>query len=115
MNEQQIETKIQEKGLNAPRLNPAAIDAQIVAEEYHLFESSKKTICQLTLVNGFTVIGEAGVVSPSNFDAEIGLDVARKNAREKIWQLEGYRLKQHLYEASKPDVARDEYGVPLPE
>jgi hypothetical protein len=65
MNEQQIETKIQEKGLNAPRLNPAAIDEQIVAEEYHPFESSKKTICQLTLVNGFTVIGEAGVVSPS--------------------------------------------------
>ena len=105
MSETQIEAKIQEKGLNAPRLNPTAIDARIVREEYHLFESSKKTICQLTLVNGFTVIGEAGVVSPENFDEEIGRDVARKNAREKIWQLEGYRLKQHLYDATQAPAA----------
>lgn len=105
MNETQIENKIQEKSLNAPRLNPAAIDAQIVGEEYHLFESSKKTICQLTLVNGFTVTGEAGVVSPENFNAEIGRDVAKKNAREKIWMLEGYRLKQHLYEATQAPAA----------
>lgn len=98
MNETQIENKIQEKGLTAPRLNPAHIDAMIVGEEFHLFPSSKKTICQLTLLNGFTVTGEAGVVSPENFDPEIGRDVARKNAREKIWQLEGYLLKQRLYE-----------------
>jgi Phage protein (N4 Gp49/phage Sf6 gene 66) family len=105
MNETQIENKIQEKGLNAPRLNPAHIDATIVGEEFHLFETSKKTICQLTLRNGFTVIGEAGVVSPENFNAEIGRDVARKNAREKIWQLEGYLLKQKLFEqADAADV-----------
>ena len=62
MNETQIETKIQEKGLNAPRLNPAHIDAQVVKADYHVFEPSKKTICLLTLRNGFTVTGEAGVV-----------------------------------------------------
>lgn len=104
MNEQQIESKLQEKGLNAPRLNPAAIDMQIVSEEYHVFESSKKTICQLILQNGFSVIGEAGVVSPENFNAEIGRDVARKNAREKIWPLEGYRLKQCLYEKAQAET-----------
>lgn len=105
MNEEQIESKIQEKGLTAPRLNPAHIDAMIVGEEFHLFETSKKTICQLTLVNGFTVTGEAGVVSPENFNAEIGRDVAKKNAREKIWQLEGYLLKQKLYEARQVPAA----------
>ena len=99
MNETQIENKIQEKGLNAPRLSPALIDAQIVSEDFHVFEPSKKTVCCMTLRNGFTVLGEAGVVSPENFNEEIGRDVARKNAREKIWPLEGYLLKERLYTA----------------
>ncbi len=97
MNETQIENKIQEKGLNAPRLNPAHIDAQIRDRQFHVFEPSKKTVCCLTLRNGFTVLGEAGVVSPENFNEEIGQDVAFKNAREKIWQLEDYLLKEHLH------------------
>lgn len=103
MNETQIETKIQEKGLNAPRLNPKLIDDTILTADYHVFEPSKKTVCCLTLRNGFTVLGEAGVVSPENFNEEIGRDVAFKNAREKIWMLEGYLLKERLNaNTSKP-------------
>ena len=68
MNETQIENKIQEKGLTAPRLNPALIDAQIVSEDFHVFTPSMKTVCCMTLRNGFTVLGEAGVVSPENFN-----------------------------------------------
>ncbi|WP_161538421.1 Gp49 family protein [Escherichia albertii] len=36
--------------------------------------------------------------SSEYFDAEIGRKVARKNAIEKIWPLEGYLLKQKLSE-----------------
>jgi hypothetical protein len=32
-----------------------------------------------------------------NFNAEIGRKIAHTNAREKIWALEGYRLKQELF------------------
>jgi hypothetical protein len=39
MNEQQIENEINAKGLNAPRLTPALIDAQIVDEAYHALRS----------------------------------------------------------------------------
>lgn len=99
MNETQIENKIQEKSLTAPRLNPALIDAQIVAEDFHVFKPSMKTVCCMTLRNGFTVLGEAGVVSPENFNEEIGRGVARKKAREQIWKLEGYLLKERLYVA----------------
>jgi hypothetical protein len=34
----------------------------------------------------------------ANFDEEIGQKIAYDNAREQIWQLEGYLLKQSLYE-----------------
>lgn len=54
------------------------------------------TFCVLVLRNGFTVTGESACASPENFDPQIGRDIAFKNAREKIWPLEGYLLKQRL-------------------
>lgn len=95
-NEQQTEQDIQAKGLNAPRLTPADIDATIVGEQYHVFPGTTLTVCCLQLKNGATVTGESACVSPANFDEQIGRNIARQNAREKIWQLEGYLLKQRL-------------------
>lgn len=127
-NEKQIEQEIQDKGLNAPRLTPDHIDKQIVSEIYitgldainaamnssaGLIKSEYKegvdllapaetlTFCILILRNGFTVTGESACASPENFNAEIGRKIARDNAREKIWVLEGYLLKQKLSEVAK--------------
>lgn len=96
MSEQAIEKEIQEKGLNAPRLTPEKIDAVIADEDYHVFEKTSLTVCCLTLKNGFTVTGESACASPENFNAEIGRKIARENARNKIWALEGYLLKERL-------------------
>lgn len=92
-----LEMEIQQKGLNAPRLNPAHIDAQIVDEDYHVFPGTTVTVCCLKLRNGFNVTGESAAVSLSNFNAETGRKVARENARDKIWMLEGYLLKEKLH------------------
>lgn len=54
------------------------------------------TFCVLVLKNGFTVTGESACASPENFDAEIGRKIARQNAVNKIWMLEGYLLKESL-------------------
>lgn len=98
MSEAAIESEIQEKGLNAPRLTPADIDAAILAEQFHVFTGTTLTVCCLTLKNGFTVTGESAAASPENFDVELGQKIARENARDKIWPLEGYLLKQRLSE-----------------
>lgn len=112
--EQQIEQEIQSKNLNAPRLTPDHIDSKIKAVEYILPRDVCKcdngvevfdaplplqtlTFCILTLENGFTVTGESACASPANFDAEIGKKIAYDNAREKIWLLEGYLLKENLH------------------
>jgi hypothetical protein len=50
----------------------------------------------LTLKNGFTIDGKSACVSKENFNQEIGNKIARDNAREKIWELEGYLLKEKL-------------------
>lgn len=95
-NEQQIEDEIQRKGLNAPRLTPDAIDAAIASEQYHVFPGTTLTVCALTLRNGYIVTGESASASPENFDKDIGRKIARDNARNKIWALEGYLLREKL-------------------
>ena len=94
--EAQIEAEIQAKRLTAPRLNPDMIDAAIVSEMYHVFPGTTLTVCALTLRNGFIVTGESAAASPANFDQAIGRKIARENARHKIWQLEGYLLRERL-------------------
>lgn len=101
MNEDKLEKEIQEKGLTAPRLTPELIDATIADKTFHVFDGSQLTVCCLTLQNGFTVTGESACLSPENFNQEIGEKVAFGNARDKIWALEGYLLKDKLKLAVK--------------
>jgi len=91
-----VEEMVQAKGPNAPRLTPALIDAAIRAEAYYVFPGTLLTVCCLTLQNGFSVVGESAPISVNNFDAETGRKASRAKARDKIWALEGYLLKQYL-------------------
>lgn len=96
MNQNELEKEIEDKNLNAPRVTPQRLDEVIVGEEYHVFDKSQLTICCLTLKNGFNVSGESACASPENFNAEIGRKIAKENAKNKIWALEGYLLKEAL-------------------
>lgn len=122
MSDKDIESEIQAKGLTAPRVTPDHIESIIAQEAYFTAEDgafgvaikakhtggevnyqpheslSLLTFCVLVLRNGFTVTGESACASPENFDAEIGRKIARENAVQKIWMLEGYLLKQKLSE-----------------
>ena len=117
--DQQIEDEIVAKGKTAARVTPADIEAVIVDEFYSTAADGIEavtgiprtsidlpqsaplpTFCVLFLRNGFTVTGESACASPENFDAEIGRKIARANAVQKIWQLEGYLLKQRLSEGA---------------
>lgn len=99
-NDAAIEKEIVEKGLTAPRVTLADVKAAIIGEEFAVMADSTLTICVLTLRNGFKVTGESACASPENFDRELGEKIAKGNATAKIWALEGYLLRQRLYEAS---------------
>ena len=101
MTDKDIEQEIQAKGLTAPRITPAEIEANIAQENY--FTGKLLTFCVLVLRNGFTVTGESACASPENFDAEVGRKVARANAVNKIWPLMGYELRSRLHEAALKD------------
>ncbi len=122
-----IEQEIKVKGLTAPRVTPADLVANIASEHFFTAadgrrgalandsyvgrEAPKKdnsdlvplellTFCVLVLKNGFTVTGESACASPENFDAEIGRKIALENAKQKIWPLMGYALKNTLAEGA---------------
>lgn len=96
--ERAIERDITGRRLTAPRITPDDLDAVIAAEQYHVFPGTTLTVCCLTLANGYAVTGESAAASPENFDAEVGRKIARAGARDKIWALEGYLLRQRLHE-----------------
>jgi hypothetical protein len=91
-----IEAEIQAKGLTAARITPDMLDAEIVREQFHVFAGSCLTVCALTMRNGFTVTGESACASPKNFNPEIGQRIAKANAREKMWPLLGFRLRDRM-------------------
>jgi hypothetical protein len=59
-------------------------------------ELARLTFCVLVLRNGFTVTGESACANPINFDAQIGRDVARAAAVQKVWTLLGFALRNEL-------------------
>jgi hypothetical protein len=99
--DQTIEQEIQAKGLTAPRVTPARID-EVCSKPplFHVFPGSQMTVCCLELANGFTVTGESACASPENFNQELGEKIALQNAKQKVWALEGYLLKQRLSDTS---------------
>lgn len=99
MSEELLEEEIQSKGLNAPRLTPSHIDAQVKYCEYWVVPNTTTTVCAIIMQNNFVVTGMSAAASISNFDKEIGEKIAYENAREQIWQLEGYLLKDTLFKA----------------
>ncbi len=126
-----IEQEIVAKGLTAPRITPADIEANISSAHYFTARQgvlgelasdgvpatayeqanaappalSLLTFCVLVLRNGFTVTGESACASPENFDAELGRKIAHANAVTKIWPLMGYELKERLYQRTQPAAA----------
>ena len=79
-------------------LNEEKLESLVERIYYYRVPDTTVTICAITLKNGFTVVGESACIDPDNFNHSIGEQVAYNNAFEKIWQLEGYRIKSQLAE-----------------
>lgn len=63
------------------------------------------TFCVLVLENGFTVTGKSAPASAANFDQELGRKIAKQDAVNQIWPLEGYLLRELLAEDERREKA----------
>lgn len=78
------------------------IQSKIKGVTYTTLPSGKVMICEITLENGFTVQGEAGVVDKANFVQELGEKYSYEKALDKIWMIEGYLMQEHMFQGVEP-------------
>ena len=97
-----IERQIRSAGADvAPRVTPEQIDALMARIVYTYDErpnGSTVTFAHALLDGQFWLAsGTSACVSPANYKSEIGRKLAAGNAeraaRDKLWELEGYRLR----------------------
>lgn len=95
-----VEQEIQRKGLTAPRVTEADVEANIVDVEYvrHVSKSGQTLRwAVLVLRNGFALAGEPSAsVSPENDSEELGRRFALENSKRALWPLMGYALRNEL-------------------
>lgn len=58
----------------------------------------KCTVVSCRLPNGFVIVESSACVDPENYDEEVGIDICLDKITDKIWELEGYRLQEELYQ-----------------
>lgn len=97
--DKQMEEEIQELSLTAPRVTPEVIDALMekVVYKVYVVEGTGVTHSVALLDNFVLATGSTGCVDLNNFNAKLGAKYATLNAKEKardkLWELEGYKLK----------------------
>jgi hypothetical protein len=89
MNEEPLPLKVTVSDLNA----------KVSHATYDLMPDGRTTVCQITLQNGYTVLGTSACVARSEYNQALGEKYAYEKAFEQIWALEGYLLRQRRFEA----------------
>lgn len=58
---------------------------------------NKTTVVSVRLPNGFVITESSSCVDPANYSKVKGEDICFKRIRERLWELEGYRLQCELH------------------
>lgn len=84
-------------GRTALQVTPDMITAAIVSSDFHVLPGTQITVCVITLRNGAKVLGyNYGAIDPMRQDWQQGRQAAYDMAREKVWELEGYALRERF-------------------
>ncbi len=67
--------------------------------KYTLMEGTTTTMCQVRMVNGYTVWGKSSCVDPAKYNQALGEKYAFEDAINQLWPLEGYLLAERRFQA----------------
>ena len=102
LDDNKIENEVTAKGLTAPRVTVSTIDelvSQLTFHGWHI-PNTTTTIVAAELDGFIVATGKSACVSKDNFNMELGFNIARddaeRKARDKLWELRGWELKQQL-------------------
>ena len=92
-----VEITLPEASTAAPRVTNGRIEEVILNTEFYVFPGTTVTVALLALKNGAKVIGHNyGAIDAARQDWATGRFEARAMAIEKVWELEGYALRERL-------------------
>lgn len=57
---------------------------------------NKTTIVTAHLPNGFVIVESSSCVDPANYDEKMGYEICVERIKNKLWELEGYKLQDAL-------------------
>jgi hypothetical protein len=57
---------------------------------------NKTFIMKCVLPNGFVIVEYASCVDPANFSTNVGYEICEERIKNKIWELEGYKLQSEV-------------------
>lgn len=87
----------------APRVPKERIDELMAGVTYHVYRvpDTTTTVAVAFTADGFSLaVGLSACVCVENYDFELGkkfaCEEAEHKAREKLWELEGYHLRESL-------------------
>lgn len=56
----------------------------------------KCTIVAVQLKNGFVLVESSACVDPMNYDEALGMSICMERIKNRLWELEGYKLQYEL-------------------
>lgn len=70
--------------------------------EYEVFTVFDKcTVVSCRLPNGFVIVESSASVDAENYNEELGAEICFSKIVDKVWELEGYKLQNEIYEYEK--------------
>ena len=74
----------------------------------------KCTIVSCKLPNGFVLVESSACIDPQNYNQKMGVEICMNRIKEKLFEMEAYRLQQELweeggYDDDDEDEDSDEY------
>lgn len=98
MNDQELEEAIAAQPYE--KVTKEQIENRIKKIDYLILPNTTVTICNITMVNGFSVRGESACIDERNFNMKIGQEIAYRNAFSQLWAFEGYLLAEKRFNES---------------
>ena len=88
------------------KITPEKLEESIIKSDFYFLDDGVTTICQLTLLNGFTVIGKSACADPKNFNKELGKKYSKEEARKEAWAFLGYGLREKLHAIEQMEIPK---------
>lgn len=83
------------------KMENSDLESRIKSCTFTILPSGKTTVCELTLQNGFSVVGTSSCLDVKNFDKELGEKCALKDAKRKAFDLVAYEMQTEISNKDK--------------